>query len=79
MQPRKLLGSGTKVLIFLTAFAVVVLFNAFVAPEIMQNATYWFRTGDYLSLAIVLAETFALGMLFRMLLVWAFKMQFERR
>ena len=73
------LGFAAKVLIFLTAFAVVVLFNAFVAPEIMQNATYWFRTGDYLSLAIVLAETFIVGMLFRTLLVWAFKTQFERR
>ncbi len=71
-------GFVIKVLIFLAAFAVVILFNAFISPQILSNARFWFRTGDYFSLIIVLAETFILGTIFRTLLMWAFKMQFER-
>lgn len=79
MSYRQALGFGAKVLVFLAAFFIVILFNAYVTPEISRNAMYWFRSGDYLSLIIVLAETFIIGAILRALVVWAFKMQFERR
>ncbi|MDO8647990.1 MAG: hypothetical protein Q7R70_06290 [Candidatus Diapherotrites archaeon] len=79
MKGGKALGFGAKVIVFLAAFAVVIVFNAFISPEISSNARFWFRTGDYFSLIIVLAETFILGSIFRALLMWAFKMQFERK
>ncbi|MBS3058011.1 MAG: hypothetical protein J4478_01250 [Candidatus Diapherotrites archaeon] len=75
----KVLGFTEKVLIFLTAFVAVILFNAFIAPEISINASFWFKSGDYVSLIIVIAETFAVGTILRSLVVWTFKMQFERR
>ena len=58
MNAGNALGFGAKVLVFLTAFAVVVWANAFVFPELSINSRFWFRTGDYSSLIIVLAETF---------------------
>lgn len=79
MQARKALGFGAKVSIFLFAFVVVILFNAFVSPEITSNLRFWLRTGEFVNVLIVLVETFILGIIFRKLLAWAFKMQFERR
>ena len=79
MNAGKALGFGAKVLTFLTAFAIVIWTNAFVFPELSFNSRFWFRTGDYFSLIAVLAETFILGFILRSLVVWTFKMQFERQ
>lgn len=79
MNAGKTLGFGAKAGIFLLAFVVVILFNAYVSPEISKNFLFWFRTGDYFSLFVVLAETLVVGVILRHLLVWTFKMQFERK
>lgn len=72
-------GFAAKVIIFLFAFLVVVWVNVLVFPEITSDAGRFLRSGNYFPILMMFAETFILGAIFRKLLIWAFRMEFERR
>jgi len=79
MSYSRAFGFGAKMLIFLAAFVIVILYNAYVSPEISGNLMFFWRSGDYVSLIIILAETFVIGAILRALLMWAFRAQFLRK
>lgn len=70
-------GLAFRISAFIIAFALVV-WSFVLRFDLGKNNRLFLLTGDYASLAIVLALSFGLGILLQKALIWFFRLEFER-